>query len=51
MLHIKQLTTREEWMEAYPVMHELRTELDEKTYLHRLERCVQKESYMLFALG
>ncbi|MDR4226953.1 GNAT family N-acetyltransferase [Bacillus mojavensis] len=50
MLHIKQLTTREEWMDAYPVMHELRTELDEETYLHRLERCVQKESYMLFAL-
>lgn len=50
MIHLKQLTTKEEWAESYPVMSELRTELDEETYLQRLEACVQKESYMLFAL-
>ncbi|NTU26955.1 GNAT family N-acetyltransferase [Bacillus tequilensis] len=50
MIHMKQLTTKEEWAESYPVMSELRTELDEETYLQRLEACVQKESYMLFAL-
>ncbi|KAF1680377.1 GNAT family N-acetyltransferase [Bacillus sp. SKDU12] len=50
MIHIKQLTTKEEWAESYPVMGELRTELDIETYLQRLEACVQKESYMLFAL-
>lgn len=47
---MKQLTTKEEWAEAYLVMSELRTDLDKETYLQRLEACVQKESYMLFAL-
>ncbi|MER0468563.1 GNAT family N-acetyltransferase [Bacillus cabrialesii subsp. cabrialesii] len=50
MIHMKQLTTKEEWAESYPVMSELRTELDKETYLQRLEACVQKESYLLFAL-
>ncbi|MBG9768471.1 GNAT family N-acetyltransferase [Bacillus vallismortis] len=50
MIHMKQLTTKEEWAEAYSVMSELRTNLDKETYLQRLEACVQKESYMLFAL-
>ncbi|MCY8308822.1 GNAT family N-acetyltransferase [Bacillus vallismortis] len=50
MIHTKQLTTKEEWAEAYSVMSELRTDLDKETYLQRLEACVQKESYMLFAL-
>ncbi|TYS22871.1 GNAT family N-acetyltransferase [Bacillus subtilis] len=50
MIHMKQLTTKEEWAESFPVMSELRTELDEETYLQRLEACVRKESYMLFAL-
>ncbi|MBU2660784.1 GNAT family N-acetyltransferase [Bacillus cabrialesii] len=50
MIHMKQLTTKEEWAESYPVMSELRTGLDEETYLQRLEACVQKESYLLFAL-
>ncbi|MCY7782262.1 MULTISPECIES: GNAT family N-acetyltransferase [unclassified Bacillus (in: firmicutes)] len=50
MIHMKQLTTKEEWAESYPVMNELRTDLDKETYLQRLEACVRKESYMLFAL-
>lgn len=50
MIHMKQLTSKEEWAESYPIMSELRTELDIETYLQRLEACVQKESYMLFAL-
>lgn len=49
MIHMKQLTSKEEWAESYPIMSELRTELDIETYLQRLEACVQKESYMLFA--
>lgn len=42
MIHLKQLTTKEEWAESYPVMSELRTELDEETYLQSLKPVYRK---------
>lgn len=50
MMEIKRLTKKEEWKEAFPVMHELRTHIDEPTFLERIERCIKQESYTLFAL-
>ncbi|MFJ8513535.1 GNAT family N-acetyltransferase [Lysinibacillus xylanilyticus] len=46
---IKQLTSQQEWMEAYPVMAQLRTKLTVETYL-RLLREMTQDGYLLFAL-
>jgi GNAT superfamily N-acetyltransferase len=46
---IEELTTDEEFIEAFPVMNQLRTDLDESTYLERL-RSAQSTGYRLFAL-
>ncbi|MGM0840327.1 MAG: GNAT family N-acetyltransferase [Bacillota bacterium] len=49
MVTIKELQTRSEMIQAYPVMNELRTDLSEKTYLALVED-MRKEGYRLFAL-
>ncbi|MFJ7916282.1 MULTISPECIES: GNAT family N-acetyltransferase [unclassified Lysinibacillus] len=46
---IKQLTTQQEWMEAYYVMVQLRTELTVEKYLQLLKEMTQ-DGYLLFAL-
>lgn len=46
---IKELATEAEWLEAFPVMHELRTNLDERTY-SQLLRQMRQEGYRMFAL-
>lgn len=46
---IKQLTTQEEWVEAYAIMVQLRTELTLENYLQLLEE-MMKDGYSLFAL-
>ncbi|QPQ31317.1 GNAT family N-acetyltransferase [Lysinibacillus sp. JNUCC 51] len=46
---IKQLTSQQEWMEAYPVMAQLRTELTLEKYLLLLKE-MTRDGYMLFAL-
>ncbi|MGE7926520.1 GNAT family N-acetyltransferase [Lysinibacillus xylanilyticus] len=46
---IEQLTSQQEWMEAYPVMAQLRTELTVEKYL-RLLREMTRDGYILFAL-
>jgi GNAT superfamily N-acetyltransferase len=46
---IKELTTKNEWLEAFPVMYELRTHLDENAYLELLYKMVD-EGYKMFAL-
>ncbi|MFF2793695.1 GNAT family N-acetyltransferase [Lysinibacillus xylanilyticus] len=46
---IKQLTSQREWMEAYPVMAQLRTELTLEKYLLLLKEMTQ-DGYLLFAL-
>lgn len=47
---IKELKSHEEWREAYPVMKQLRTHLDENEFLAIVEKAVQKEGYKLAAL-
>ncbi|WP_427110212.1 GNAT family N-acetyltransferase [Lysinibacillus xylanilyticus] len=46
---IKQLTSQQEWMEAYPVMAQLRAELTLEKYLLLLKE-MTRDGYMLFAL-
>jgi len=46
---IKQLTSQQGWMEAYPVMAQLRTELTLEKYLLLLKEMTQ-DGYLLFAL-
>ncbi|MBT2688786.1 GNAT family N-acetyltransferase [Bacillus sp. ISL-47] len=47
---IKELSNPHEWKEAYPIMKQLRTHLDEETYLELVSEAVQKEGYKLAAL-
>lgn len=46
---IVELTTEDKWQEAYPVMAQLRTDLDEGTYLELVGRMVD-DGYRLFSL-
>lgn len=47
-MRIEELTTEAEWREAFPVMRELRTHLDEATFLD-LVRAMTPQGYRLFA--
>jgi len=49
-LLIKELTTEEEWKSAFPVMKQLRTQLDLDTYLALVSESVQKKGYRMIAL-
>ncbi len=46
---IKELTTEKEWLEAFPVMRELRTHLNEASYLDLLDK-MREDGYRLFGL-
>lgn len=46
---IQELTNKEEWIDAFPVMKQLRTELTQETYLELLEE-MRQDGYTLFAL-
>jgi hypothetical protein len=47
-MKIIELTTEAEWREAFPVMRELRTHLDEATFLD-LMRTMKPEGYRMLA--
>ena len=47
-MRIDELTSEAEWREAFPVMRELRTHLDEATFLD-LMRAMEPEGYRLLA--
>ena len=47
---IKELKTRNEIMEAFPVMSQLRTHIDETAYLELVSEAQEKEGYKMFAL-
>ncbi|RYL93470.1 GNAT family N-acetyltransferase [Sporolactobacillus sp. THM7-4] len=47
---IKELRNREEWLSAYPVLHQLRTWLDEAAYVELIDESSRTENYHLFAL-
>ena len=49
-LTIKELQSRNEIMEAFPVMRQLRTHLDERSYLELVNDAHEKEGYKMFAL-
>jgi len=46
---IEQLTSQQEWMEAYPVMAQLRSDLTVEKYLLLLKE-MTRDGYILFAL-
>ncbi|MES1042499.1 GNAT family N-acetyltransferase [Peribacillus simplex] len=46
---IQELTKKEQWLEAFPIMNQLRTDLTQKTYLELLEE-MRKDGYCWFAL-
>ena len=48
-MQIQELTTLEQWREAYPVMHELRLDLNQGDYLDLLKVMIT-EAYRMFAL-
>lgn len=50
MAMIAELTTVDEWREAFPVMRELRSHLDEESFLHLLKEMRTESDYRLFAL-
>jgi GNAT superfamily N-acetyltransferase len=47
-MEIRELETRSEWREAYPIVKQLHTDLDEATYLDRLPG-MTTDGYRLFA--
>lgn len=46
---IRELVSKAEWREAFPVMNQLRTHLDEETYLRYLDE-MTADGYRLFGL-
>lgn len=44
---LKELTEKNEWLEAFPVMSQLRTDLTEETYLELLKE-MREDGYRLF---
>lgn len=49
-LTINELQSQKEVLEAFPVMNQLRTHLDEKAYLDLVIEAKEKDMYRLFAL-
>ncbi|AGK54435.1 GNAT family N-acetyltransferase [Bacillus sp. 1NLA3E] len=47
---IKELQSQNEMLEAFPVMKQLRTHLDENTYLELVIEAQEKDRYKMFAL-
>jgi len=47
---VKELCTEQDWVDAFPVMNQLRTHLDLETYLQLIGEAKDKENYRMFAL-
>lgn len=47
---IKELQTKSEFIEAYPVIKQLRPHLDQQTYLDLVLEAKEKDGYKMFAL-
>ncbi|WP_246288685.1 GNAT family N-acetyltransferase [Bacillus haikouensis] len=50
MIEIKQLNGEQEWLDAYPVMKQLRPHLDESGYLNLIKEASNTDGYKLAAL-
>ena len=46
---IVELTNIEQWLEAFPIMKQLRTDLTEETYIELLQ-AMNKDGYILYAM-
>ncbi|SES44698.1 GNAT family N-acetyltransferase [Psychrobacillus sp. OK032] len=46
---ISELTNKKQWLEAFPIMKQLRTDLTEETYIELLQD-MSKDGYRLFAM-
>ena len=49
-MNIEELTTEQQFVDSYPVMHELRTDLELEQYLELLAEMLTKGDYRLFAV-
>ena len=49
-LTIKEFQSQNEILEAFPIMKQLRTHLDESTYLELVKEAQEKDSYKMFAV-
>ena len=47
---VKKLITEKDWKEAFPVMQQLRTHLDEKSFIELVKEATEIESYQLVSL-
>lgn len=50
MVEIKELKIEKEWKEAFPVMKQLRTHLNEEQFVELVREAAEKESYKIAAL-
>ncbi|MFV8828948.1 GNAT family N-acetyltransferase [Alkalihalobacterium sp. APHAB7] len=49
-IQIKELSNETEWIEAFPVMSQLRSHLDQETYVELVSEATKKEKYKLAGL-
>ncbi|BAC12267.1 GNAT family N-acetyltransferase [Oceanobacillus iheyensis] len=49
-MKITMLTTKDQWLEAFPIMKQLRTHLDKGSYISLISEAVEKDNYRLYAL-
>jgi GNAT superfamily N-acetyltransferase len=49
-ISIRELANEKDWKEAFPVMNQLRTHLDERGYLQLVQEATDKEGYKMAAL-
>lgn len=47
---IKELKTEKEWIEAFPIVKQLRVHLDESSYLELIKEAYLNEGYKMFVL-
>lgn len=47
---IKELKTENEWREAFPIMQQLRTHLDDTSFLNLVQEATEMENYQLVSL-
>ncbi|QQK81493.1 GNAT family N-acetyltransferase [Salicibibacter cibi] len=49
-MDVKELISKHEWLEAFPIMNQLRSHLNEKEYVELVAEAREKDMYRLFAL-
>ncbi|QQK77689.1 GNAT family N-acetyltransferase [Salicibibacter cibarius] len=49
-MDVKELISEHEWLEAFPIMNQLRSHLNENEYVELVAEASEKDMYRLFAL-